>query len=50
MTFIDMGMKKMADRVDVDFAPPSFFDNNNGRIAQCYTQIDRPSSEQAGER
>ena len=39
----------MADRVDVDFAPPWFLDINNGRIAQCYTEIDRGSSEQAGE-
>ena len=39
----------MADRVDVDFAPPCFLDIKNGRIAQCYTEIDRGSSEQDGE-
>ena len=40
----------MADRVDVDFAPLWFLDINNGRIAQCYTEIDRGSFKQAGER
>ena len=42
--------KKMANRVDVDISPPYFLEINNGRTAQCYTKIDRGSSEQAGER
>ena len=32
------------------FRATVILDNNNGRIAQCYTEIDRRSSEQAGER
>ena len=39
----------MADRVDVDFAPLWFLDISNGRIAQCYTEIDRGSFKQDGE-